>query len=101
MNEIHGIIDEYFCDSLMQKAVSQYRKRIIFYKKSKNTNRENFQSKAIENKRHRAYGEDKLFKYLFNYKKDSTLFRITKYRYGLTKPDPLQKYLLVGKLKPC
>ena len=85
---IHEITDQYVCDSIIPNRTFHRRRFITFFKKTKNTNRENFQIRRSEQKMVRARTHDKLFYYLFTVK-DSAIFSIIKQnKMHPYEPDP-------------
>jgi|AntRauTorckE5430_2_1112549.scaffolds.fasta_scaffold54671_2 hypothetical protein len=75
--EIHEITDQYVCDSIIPNRTFTRFKYLTFFKKSKNTNQENFQIRRSERRMVHAKTNDKLFHYLLAVK-DSAIFSITK-----------------------
>jgi len=62
--EINKLVDSYVCDSILPQLKFHDTKRLYFFKKSKNTNRENFQVRP-KHKMIRARSNDILFSYWF------------------------------------
>jgi len=77
--EIHEITDQYVCDSIIPNRTFHRRRRITFFKKSKNTNRENFQVRP-KHKIIRAKTHDKVLSYIFTVR-DSVITRMRKQPY--------------------
>ncbi len=78
-DEIHEITDRYVCDSIIPYKMFHRRKYITFFKKTKNTNRENFQVKP-KHKIIRARTHDKVLSYVFTVR-DSVITRMRKQPY--------------------
>jgi len=85
--EIHEITDQYACDSIIPYRTLHRTRRFTFFKKTKNTNRENFQVRP-KHKNIYARSHDKLYSYILHVGKDSVVFSMSKYFYGLSEPDP-------------
>jgi len=86
-NEINNLVDRYVCDSIMPNLEFYDVKYIVFYKKSKNTNRENFQVRP-KHKMIRARSDDILFSYWF-YNINDSIVPKTKYFHAVGgKEDP-------------
>ena len=85
-NEIHEITDQYVCDSIISNRTFTRYKYITFFKKTKNTNRENFQVRP-KHKIIRAKSDDKLLFYLLAVR-DSVITRATKQLYRHYEPLP-------------
>jgi len=86
--EIHEIVDNYVCDSIIPNRTFTRYKYITFFKKSKNTNRENFQVWwSLEQRRVHAKTRDKLFHYAITVK-DSSITRMRKQKFIPHEPLP-------------
>ena len=80
-NEIQILIDNFVCDSIIPRLNFYHRKEIQFYRKSKNTNRKNFQKGSNKNKITRANSNDKLYSYNFLKNRDSVIAIMQKFIY--------------------
>jgi hypothetical protein len=90
--EINAFVDTYVCDSLFPYLEVDHTKRLYFFKRSRNTNRENFQTNR-KYKIIRAWSNDILFSYWFYNINDSIIPR-TKYYHavGGKEDPPSQKF---------
>lgn len=86
-DEIHGITDKYVCDSIIPNRTLYRTRFITFFKKTKNTNRENFQIRP-KHKIIRAKSNDKLYDYALTVVKDSVIFSMRKQSYIPYEPNP-------------
>lgn len=75
-DRIQRIVDSFICHSILGNNTPYHAKYITFFKETKNTNRDNFQTRR-KHKIIRSQTKDKLFSYRFT-TKDSMIFRITK-----------------------
>lgn len=85
--EIHEITDQYVCDSIIPNRTLHRTRYITFFKKTKNTNRENFQVRP-KHKNIWARSNDILYSYIFTVVKDSIIFSMRKQPYKPYEPDP-------------
>ena len=84
--EIHNITDQYVCDSIIPNRTLHRARDITFFKKTKNTNWENFQVRP-KHKNIWARSNDKLFSYVFTVR-DSAITRMRKQPYKPYEPLP-------------
>ena len=86
-DEIHEITDNYVCDSIIPNRTLYRTRFVTFFKKTKNTNRENFQVRP-KHKMIRARTNDKLCYYALTVVKDSVIFSMRKQLYIPYEPSP-------------